>query len=139
MKIKLIAALLASVTAAGSSSALTQSFSYTVDPTRPLWSQDLYVPQFDPAFGTLTGVSIAVDASIAGSQYVENQNPHPTQIGPYELGNGASVVLLGPGQWQAGAGPTWYAPPTLLAAFDGVRDFAGADSFTRSARALTRD
>lgn len=114
----------------------TQTHVVSVPPTVTDWSQQLNVPQFNPALGTLRAVEIVSRASISTMQIrVENQSPTPststvTVAGQLTLSGPGVVVTLSP---EANTGSF------VLPAFDGTLDFAGPSSRTFDPVVATTD
>lgn len=81
--------------------------------------------RFDPALGTLTGVTLAVTTTVSGTVSLENLD-----LAPVELAAGLPVALAVisfiPGSFALLVTATATASGTAtLAAFDGSNDFAG--------------
>jgi hypothetical protein len=92
-----------------------------------------HLSQFDPALGTLTGVTLAVTTTVAGAVAVENLD-----LGPVELAAGLpaslSVYSYQPFLYYASllTATATASGAATLAAFDGASDFAGASGVTLS-------
>lgn len=99
----------------------------TIFPTLTDWSATNAVPQFDPALGTLTNVTVTVAANVQSTFYVENRDrrawdttatAHATVSASVETLSAST--LIEPTHTQN------------LSAFDGVTDFGGTSGFTVS-------
>jgi hypothetical protein len=105
----------------------------TVQDSIPLqttnWQEDLTIPQFDPALGTLDSVSIRFETNIEGSIGVENTSPN-SQLLSATLQ--ATIRLFAPDQVTEllTSSPSNQIPDIALAPFDGTVDFAGPSGFT---------
>jgi hypothetical protein len=92
------------------------------------------VPQFAPALGILTGISVTFAASVEGSAGVESLDAAPAVT---TTNYSANITLIGP----AGIAPLSVSPAISfvdsLSAFDGVIDFAGTSGILRSGIALS--
>lgn len=77
--------LLLAGTAQGGSDIYAQEFNISLTTSQPdsLVSENLFVPGFDPALGTLTGVAVIVDVNIDGRWGVENliEKEHVATVG----------------------------------------------------------
>jgi len=99
----------------------------TIFPTLTDWSLTNSVPQFDPALGTLTNVTVTVSANVQSTFYVENRDRRAwdaTATAHATVSASVDVLLT-----SALIEP---AHTQNLTAFDGVTDFAGTSGFTVS-------
>ena len=95
--------------------------------SQPLnWNQTVQISQFDPSLGTLTGIDIALDASVTGDASVESlDSAMRTLTATFSAEVTASQSSLGQ---LLSANPTASASQTLTA-FDGAIDFGGTSGF----------
>lgn len=116
-------------------SAATVSFNTAFGPSSIPFSPTAYaLPKFDPALGTLTQVTLQLDASTsAGSITFDNESAVSTDV---TLGIGATVTASAPSAVaitvvpvQSGSTPVG---SPVSADDDGAPDFLGADAFTVS-------
>ncbi|MSP01287.1 MAG: choice-of-anchor E domain-containing protein [Acetobacteraceae bacterium] len=88
------------------------------------WSARLPFRQFDPSLGTLTGVRVSLDGTLAGSISLENLGSVASTISVRLPGTmDVSAVGLDLGVLTFNSNP---AASVTLGAFDGVKDFAGS-------------
>ncbi len=92
-------------------------------------SPEVTLPQFDPGLGTLTKVTLSLDAeSSAGTIDWDNEAPLPTDI---TLGIGAEVTALTAFGTSVVSIPLQFGSTTGIAADnDPAADFVGSDSFS---------
>lgn len=99
----------------------------TIFPTLTDWSLTNSVPQFDPALGTLTNVTVTVAANVQSTFFTENRDRRAWDTTTTSHATvSASVDTL--------SASTLIEPSHTqnLTAFDGVIDFAGTSGFTAS-------
>lgn len=99
----------------------------TIFPTLTDWSLTNSVPQFDPALGTLTNVTVTVAANVQSTFFTENRDRRAWDTTTTSHATvSASVDTL--------SASTLIEPTHTqnLTAFDGVIDFAGTSGFTAS-------
>ncbi len=82
----------------------------------------LFFTMFDPALGTLNGVTLSVTTTVSGSVAVENLDLAPVQL---SAGLQGSLLLYNPYINQP-IGTATASGAAALAVFDGSNDFAGA-------------
>lgn len=104
-----------------------QCFDYTVDKTTN-WKEDMPVPQFDPALGTLTGVTISVSGAIEGSIRVEHLSENSKCIATATLS--AELQLCDPDGVPIIQFPLAESTTDTLDEFDGEIDFDGPSGNT---------
>lgn len=102
-------------------SADSVSYTYSIAQTKTNWVQNLTVPQFDPALGTLTSVVFEVSSSMLGKVGLENMADLSEDVS-YEL-KGIATVSKGVTALLA-ANPT-KTDTANLSAFDDDLDWGG--------------
>ncbi len=86
------------------------------------------LPKFDPALGTLTKVTLTLDAETsAGSIAFDNEAASSSDV---DLGIGAEVTATGPGTLAVTAIPLQVGAGTVDGDNDGAADFIGTDAFS---------
>ncbi|MBX7166644.1 MAG: PEP-CTERM sorting domain-containing protein [Pirellulales bacterium] len=86
------------------------------------------LPKFDPALGTLTKVTLTLDANTnAGSMDFDNEAAGSTSV---TLKVGASVVATGPGTLAVTAVPLQSNAGVVSGDTDGAPDFVGTDAIS---------
>jgi hypothetical protein len=86
------------------------------------------LPLFDPILGTLTKVTLTLDASTsAGTISFDNESGVPTTL---TLGIGAEVNATAPSALTITAVPLQLGNGSVTGDDDGAADFIGADSFS---------
>ncbi len=122
----LLAVVLATV--CGVSQAATISFDDTYGPVAvPSTTITVPLPKFDPTLGTLTKVTLTLDAETsAGTISWDNEAPVASDI---TLGIGAEVTATAPSALTAVAVPLQTDSGQTDADNDGAADFLGTDAF----------
>ena len=90
---------------------------------------------FNPALGTLTGVTLDLGASFAGTVGVENLSGNPDMAEGVIAGS--VTIANNGGSLTAEVFPSAISPLRDLSAFDGVLDYAGTSGFTDSVSGAT--
>ena len=121
------ALLICASTAQATTISFNDSYGPVAVPVAPAVLANL--PQFDPALGTLTQVTLTLDAdAFAGSIDWDNEAAIPTDV---TLGIGAQVTAVGLAGITAIAVPLQLGSAIGVAADnDGAPDFVGTDSFS---------
>ena len=122
--------LVLAVLCASGANATSISFADTYGPTGiPFAAAPLAtLSQFDPALGTLTKVTLTLDASTsAGTIAWDNEAGIPSDV---TLGIGAEVTAVGLAGITAIAVPLQTGSTTVDADNDGAADFVGTDAFS---------
>jgi hypothetical protein len=94
----------------------------TIADTNTDWSRTVSFDQFDPAQGTLQGISLGVTADLTGSVSVESLEAAPSTISISQNGV-IEVADANGGLLAAEPGAVWSA---VLGAYDGIANYAGA-------------
>lgn len=97
------------------------------------WQQQVSVPKFDPALGTLVSVDITLSGAIAGSASAENLSPSPgtldflyqAEIELFDVG-GSSLIVATP----------QLALQDIVTGFDNTIDFGGTSGVTHAGLAV---
>jgi hypothetical protein len=106
-----------------------QCFSDEVPVTTTNWQEPLSVPQFNPAQGVLTGISILFESRVQGSIGTESLDGAPASV---TLNYGANLQLLDGSMNILVALSPNAAFVHALTAFDGVIDFGGTSGVTHA-------
>lgn len=120
-----LAALLLALLIAQSSGAATVTHSVSVPLSTTDWSKVIYIPQFDPALGTLESVSMSMAAHVEGMAFFENMDAMPAEVTTYLS---AELKLLN-GELLAVAMPV-HTIVDQVPGYDGVLDFGGESGKT---------
>jgi hypothetical protein len=107
--------------------AATITHTATVFPSPTNWSLTNSIPQFDPALGTLTNVSITVAANVRNRVRVESRSNLPRTA---TAGGTATITATVAGYSAAASITNSYTQ--ALDAFDGVIDYAGVSGFDQT-------
>lgn len=120
-------ALILAGTAQADDQVTSQEFSVSLEADKPgsPVSEELFVTAFDPALGTLTGVSVQIDAGVAGSWGVENLAEKEriavvgggARLGLF-VGSNRKLMSLAASDFESGA----------MTGFDGTEDWRGSSA-----------
>ncbi len=128
----LLAAACVAATASADANQLCYSGQFSQSSTN--WKKATNVPQFDPALGILTGITVTFQGGVQGSLGIESLDAAPAlTTSTY----GANITLR-----DYTASPVVALSPSvnftdLLSAFDGTIDFAGTSGVFRGGIALS--
>ncbi len=128
MNIKTIAAgaIVSTVGFASLAQAASVSYNAPFGPTTVGVNGAVNLPQFNPALGTLTKVTLTLDANTnAGTLEWDNEG---SGSGTVTLGIGTTLVATAPAALTATAVPVQVNAATVSADIDGAPDFTGSDA-----------
>ncbi len=126
---RFMAGIIAVLSLVAAASADTISYDVDFGPTSVgATSYDIYLNQFNPSLGTLTGVTLTLDATAsAGTISWDNEAGVSSNV---TLGIGATVTAVGPDALTLIAVPLQKGTSTVTADTDDVADFIGTDAFS---------
>jgi hypothetical protein len=92
------------------------------------WSATLTIPQFDPALGTLTSVTVEVRDSLVHKVEFENQSPSSTSR--FRDSVYVTVDVLRPASTSLVTAISKIYQTSLVGTYDGTLDYAGTSGIT---------
>jgi hypothetical protein len=125
--------LLALASTSASAAQVSYTSTLSIKPTG--WTNTVSLPQFDPALGTLLGVSLRVDSTFRSVSRVENTTPVPAP----QTVSGALGSLV---TYNPSALPLISVAPVVrftnnLAAYDSLPDYGGSSGVSNARRVAT--
>jgi|GEM_PF-5327759 len=99
------------------------------------WTNTVSLPQFDPAYGTLLGVTLKVDGTFRSVSRVENTTavPAPQTV----AGALGSLVTFNPAALPLVSVAPVVSFTNNLAAYDGLPDYGGSSGVSNARRTTT--
>lgn len=116
-----------SLGASGAAQAATITFSDAIPMTLTNWNDFLFIQQFNPGLGTLTGIDFTLTGGVLGDVLFEGLGSLPSTV---VTGLQASITVSRPDLSVIASSAPVVNHTTNITAFDGVVDFAGGSGRT---------